>query len=162
VRVRRAVASDAHAIARVSVDTWRSTYRDMVPDEHLAALTCEDRAAEIRRTLADRTPSRCCFVTEDENCRVFGFAWGGPRREGSERFAGELCAIYVLAGRDHAGAGSALEGAVADDLLARGMRSMLVWVLAQNPSRGFYEALGGRLIEEREIGGATLGTRMPA
>ena len=35
---------------------------------------------------------------------------------------------------------------------------MLVWVLAENPSRQFYEALGGQELGQQEItvGGATL------
>jgi hypothetical protein len=28
---------------------------------------------------------------------------------------------------------------------------MLVWVLADNPSRGFYEQMGGRYVMEKEI-----------
>jgi hypothetical protein len=38
------------------------------------------------------------------------------------------------------------------------MNSMLVWVLRDNPSRGFYEALGGEYVREQAItiGGANL------
>ena len=38
------------------------------------------------------------------------------------------------------------------------MDSMLVWVLRDNPSRGFYEELGGRYLREQvlTIGGADL------
>ncbi|HEX9677069.1 MAG TPA: GNAT family N-acetyltransferase, partial [Anaerolineales bacterium] len=39
----------------------------------------------------------------------------------------------------------------AERLLREGMRSMLLWVLAENPSRGFYERLGGRQLEEKQI-----------
>jgi hypothetical protein len=35
---------------------------------------------------------------------------------------------------------------------------MLVWVLAENPARGFYQALGGELVSEKpiEVGDAKL------
>jgi hypothetical protein len=38
------------------------------------------------------------------------------------------------------------------------MRSLLVWVLADNPSRRFYEALGGQTVRVQPItiGGVTL------
>ncbi len=38
------------------------------------------------------------------------------------------------------------------------MTSMKVWVLADNPFRAFYEALGGKYVSEKEIviGGAPL------
>jgi hypothetical protein len=47
---------------------------------------------------------------------------------------------------------------VAQGLAAKGRHSMLAWVLAENPSRPFYEAMGGKLLgtQEIEIGGATL------
>lgn len=41
------------------------------------------------------------------------------------------------------GAGSALALAVAAHLFQHGKHSMLVWVLRDNPSRAFYERLGG-------------------
>jgi ribosomal protein S18 acetylase RimI-like enzyme len=89
---------------------------------------------------------------------VVGFAWGGPCRDEGSKYSGELLAIYVLAGAQRAGAGRALVREVAKDLLQQGMPSMLVWVLAENPSRSFYEALGGTLVGEQEIeiGGARL------
>jgi hypothetical protein len=34
-------------------------------------------------------------------------------------------------------------------LVARGFMSLLIWVLAENPSRRFYEALGGRLVRDK-------------
>jgi hypothetical protein len=54
--------------------------------------------------------------------------------------------------------GRQLVRALAADLREAGHTSMLVWVLAENPSRHFYEALGGQLVERRatEIGGASL------
>jgi hypothetical protein len=41
VNVRRARLQDAAAIARVHVDAWRSTYRGIVPDEHLDGMSYE-------------------------------------------------------------------------------------------------------------------------
>ena len=37
----------------------------------------------------------------------------------------------------------------AKELLAQGFASMLVWVLAENPSRLFYEALGAELVDQK-------------
>ncbi len=47
---------------------------------------------------------------------------------------------------------------MARGLLADGKRSMLTRVLAENPSRRFYETVGGKLLgsQEIEIGGAAL------
>ena len=158
MRIRRALVADASAIARVSVDTWRSAYRGIVPEHYLASLSYDDRAERMRSTLADPDSERCCYIAADDGGEVVGLASGGPRREGDARYTGELYALYVLAERQRAGAGRDLTRAVAADLLRRGMRSMLVWVLADNPSRHFYESLGGQPAGHTviEIGGARL------
>ena len=57
------------------------------------------------------------------------------------------------------GIGRQLTEAVVSRLLELDLRSMLVWVLADNaPARRFYEALGGRYVREQPItiGGASL------
>ena len=46
--------------------------------------------------------------------------------------------------------GRGLLGALFSALSAAGCRSALVWVLAENPARFFYEAMGGTLIATRE------------
>jgi GNAT superfamily N-acetyltransferase len=46
------------------------------------------------------------------------------------------------------GLGRRLTAAAVNWLLQSGLSSMLVWVLADNPSRAFYGALGGRYVAE--------------
>jgi hypothetical protein len=36
-------------------------------------------------------------------------------------------------------------------LALEGLNGLMLWVLAANPTRGFYEALGGRLLGEQPI-----------
>ena len=56
------------------------------------------------------------------------------------------------------GAGTLLVRGIAQALRDRGHRSLLVWVLAANPARYFYEALGGLFVREAtiSIGGEAL------
>ena len=49
------------------------------------------------------------------------------------------------------GIGKLLMRTAAKDLKSRGFDSMMVWVLANNPSRGFYEKLGGEHVQTRSI-----------
>lgn len=42
-------------------------------------------------------------------------------------------------------------GVTAERLAHTGMHSLLVWVLAANPARGFYEALGGQHVHTQAI-----------
>jgi hypothetical protein len=42
MRVREANPTDAAAIAKVHVDSWRTTYKSIVPDDFLANLSYEE------------------------------------------------------------------------------------------------------------------------
>jgi len=41
IEIRRATPSDLAGMARVHVETWKTSYRGIVPDAHLDALTYE-------------------------------------------------------------------------------------------------------------------------
>ena len=66
-------------------------------------------------------------------------------------YSGELYAIYLLQTAQREGMGRRLVSAVARRLAESGHQSMMVWVLADNPSRGFYEKLGGNPIAEKLV-----------
>jgi L-amino acid N-acyltransferase YncA len=156
--IRPAQASDAPGIARVHVDAWRSTYRGIVPDAFLYGLQTAPRERFWHATVSNPdTPNRV-FVAQDAGGALVGFAAGGPAREERPPYGGELYAIYLLATQQRRGLGRRLTLAVARQLLAAGHSAMLVWVLAGNPSRGFYAALGGQLVGSKvvEIGGVEL------
>jgi len=139
----------------VHVDTWLSTYRGTISDSYLDSLSYESAERSARGRLEAQDES-FTYVAETETGEIVGFAAAGPERDGNSRYKGELYAIYVLKARQKEGVGSLLLQAVAGRLVEMGIRSMLVWVLADNPSREFYERLGGRLLESEfiEIGDA--------
>jgi GNAT superfamily N-acetyltransferase len=72
-------------------------------------------------------------------------------------YAGELYAIYLLEGYRGRGIGQKLALNLVEKLVEDGYNSMLVWVLAKNPYREFYEKLGGVYVRSQqiEIGGAS-------
>ena len=151
VRIREAEASDAEAIARVRVQSWQSTYRGLLPEEYLQSLSVDDHARNWRSILSARGLQGFTYVAESEDGTVTGFALGGAERTGDARYTGELYAIYLLQAQQRQGVGKRLIAAVARRLLEEGMASMLVWVLAENPSRWFYEAMGGEYLYEKPI-----------
>ena len=181
IRIRQAVDPDARGIAQVHIDSWRSTYAGIVPADHLAGLDYAEREERWHRILADRRQN--AFVAEDRDGRIIGFASGGPERSGSPAasgtascsddpqiasgeaesntapaYAAELYAIYLFESGQRHGVGRRLVAALCSWFLSRGWRSMLTWVLADNPSRNFYEALGGEevRVETIAIGGTEL------
>jgi L-amino acid N-acyltransferase YncA len=160
VQIREATAADAPHIARVHVDSWQTTYAGIVPKDFLAAMSYKDFEARWRGWMGSRSGVRGVFyVAELAAGDIVGFASGGPRQGGSyPGYEGELYTAYVLRQHQRQGLGRRLLGAVARELLNDDKRSMLAWVLAQNPSRPFYEASDGTLLGSKhiEVGGATL------
>jgi L-amino acid N-acyltransferase YncA len=150
MRIREATVADARAIAEVHVTSWRVTYAGIVPAAHLASLSVDEREARWAKILTGQDGT-FTYVAVDKNGQVVGFASGGPLREGDPSYAGELYAIYLLPDHKGKGLGRRLASTVARRLAQHGMPSMLVWVLADNYARGFYERLGGALVGEQPI-----------
>ena len=156
--IRAAQPTDAVAIAKVHVDSWRTTYKGIVPDDFLAALSYEQRTHMWRPLLSQSPPRSFVYVAEAASGQVIGFASGGPERGGDPDYSGELYAIYLLGVYQRHGLGRHLTSTLVQRLVQVGMPSLLLWVLAANPCRGFYEALGGQRLYDQQvlIGGASL------
>lgn len=152
IRIRTATPADAGPIARVQVDSWRTTYAGIVPAGYLDNLSYGERESWWARVLATYYPATSTFVAETEGGDVVGFARGGPERDGNRTYPGELYAVYLLEGAQRQGIGRGLVAAVAHGLLTEGFGAMLVWVLEANHAAcRFCESLAGDRIGQRTI-----------
>jgi ribosomal protein S18 acetylase RimI-like enzyme len=155
MKIREAKLSDASAIARVNVDTWRSTYHGILPEEYLAGLSYSEFDKHWQNILTDPEHDRTKlnFVAEEES--IVAFASGGSERTNAPQFQGEIYAIYVLSDSQRRGTGKQLMQQLVQSFLASDWQSVLVWVLAENPSRKFYDTLGAKQTrtQQIEIGG---------
>ena len=97
-------------------------------------------------------------MVEEPGGPIAAFASGGPIKEALDKWDGELYVLYVLKAFQGMGYGKQLVTHVAQDLASRDFRTMVIWVMKDNPARRFYEKLGGRLIGEQgiTIGGKAL------
>ena len=154
MHIRRALPSDALGIARVHVESWRSTYVGIVPDDYLASLDCRERERIWRRLIAD--DGQITHVAEHNRDGVVGFVSGGPAREHDMAYAGELYAIYLLKQYQRQGIGRRLVTELCSWFLTEGLTTMYTWVLEENPSRRSYESLGGIEFKRQTI---TIGGR---
>jgi L-amino acid N-acyltransferase YncA len=152
--IRVATLQDAGAIARVHVESWRTTYAGMVPAEYLASLDVGQREVSWREWL----PLDIDVFVAEVDGEVVGFVGGGAIREPVEGFDAELFAIYLLRDAQRRGIGMALLKRLAGSLKARGYRSMMAWVLEDNSSGEFYSRSGGVRVasKEMEVGGVML------
>ncbi len=158
MNIREATCTDAAGIARVHVESWRTTYCGIVPEEFLAQLSYEQRADQWRRELCDGRGATFLYVAEKDAGEIVGFAAAGRQETDQSSPDGELFAIYLLESFQHRGLGRELVRPVADRFRRDGIHSMGVWVLADNPARDFYAALGGKPIRRQtiDLGGKTL------
>lgn len=156
--IRRAESSDAEAIACVHVTSWQETYQGLMPDSVLDTLSVERRSRQWEQTLEDPTDLYHLTFVALVNNTIVGFANYGKEREGDPRYQGELYAIYLLKEFQGRGIGRALMQDTALGLLDLNISSMLVYVLSDNPSREFYEKMGGKYVREKpiEFGGSSL------
>jgi len=149
VTVRRATVDDAPLIAQVRIDSWRATYRGLIPDAYLDGMKVEDSTRMWTRVLGAASDAACTFVAEVEG-ELVGFAAGITLAERKLDFDAELTALYVLPSAQRAGIGRRLLTEVAATLGAAGAPNLLLWVLAQNKkARDFYVHLDAHLLAEQ-------------
>ncbi len=149
VRIRPARPADAEGIAAVHVEAWRSAYPGLVPSNVLLRLSRRAQAREWTAQLSRRSFAEWVVVAELANGTVIGFGSCGEARVTGLPQAGEIYTLYVSPEHQDQGVGGAMLLRLFEMLIDRGLTSALVWVLAQNPSRFFYEAMGGRRVAER-------------
>jgi len=149
VGIRRARPGDAPAIARVRVDSWRTTYRGMIPDAYLDGMQVEASTALWDRVLTAGPNTTCVFVAVNDS-DVVGFSCGNRLVEPKHGFDAELAAVYLRREFQRAGLGRQLVGAVAEAQRANQATGLITWVIAGNKAaRTFYEGLGGELVVEQ-------------
>ena len=146
LRVRRAGITDAPAVAEIYVETWREAYPGMLPDTVLLGMSREHQRRAWRHSICD--PAQSVLLAEAERGDIVGFGSCGATRRPSMPFSGEIYTLYVAPDHQRLGVGRLLLAALLRELSRHGHRSALVWALADNPSRFFYQAMGGALVAE--------------
>jgi ribosomal protein S18 acetylase RimI-like enzyme len=149
VRIRAAQVTDAGAVARIDVETWRETYPGLLPQQMLLGLSAPQRRRLWSQFIL-RSPGDLLVATHQTD-GIVGFGSCGIRRGGEPRYAGEIFTLYVEPGYQGEGIGRRLLLHLFGRLMRRALPSAVVWVLRDNPARFFYERLGGRLAAHRPM-----------
>lgn len=142
VQLRKAVAADSAAIARIHVAAWRAAYRGLMPDGVLENLSVDRSAILWERRLWQANGA--IFVVERDG-EIIGFCDLIPSRDrDAERgVVAEIGAIYIMPGHWRNGAGRMLTHRAIDEARKLGYRVLTLWALTSNlAARKFYEAIG--------------------
>lgn len=148
MEIRKATLNDSLGVAKVQVDSWKTTYKNIVPDKYLNQMTYENRQEKWQ----DIISKQIVFVAENNKGEIVGFSNAGVERTGKyPDYKGELYAIYLLKEYQGKGIGKLLFKHVVEILKEKNIFSMVVSVLEENKSKLFYEHLGAKKIDRVKI-----------
>ncbi|MET3697151.1 L-amino acid N-acyltransferase YncA [Bacillus oleivorans] len=141
MEIRVAQANDIDAIASVHIQSWRETYKGIVLDEVLDGLNMPQKIAQWTHILKQQEEhGNGQILVASIDGKIVGFAHFSKERTGHYDIDGELTTIYILKEYHRTGIGTALFRQGLDYLQSHSFKSMLVWVLADNPFKLFYES----------------------
>lgn len=146
--IRKARLSDAGAIGRIYVESWRVAYKGILPQDYLDGLRVGEVIQSVRRTLSSVQTQ--FLIAEDERGAV-GYISAGPERSQDPIYRSELYELYLLPEAQRAGLGSQLLARMARQLHQMHFYTLLVWVLSRNPNRRFYEKCGALYLRSQTI-----------
>ncbi len=104
--IRKAKLVDAEGIAKVHVDSWRTTYKGMIPDDYLTQLSYEGRTELWQRNMSKEDTS--IFVAENSEGVIIGFADAWKRETNTVPHSIDLTSIYLLENYQGKGIGKRL------------------------------------------------------
>jgi len=143
--IRIAVLNDAQQIAEVHVQSWKETYTGMINQEIIDELSVESRLKFWQKLLVDK--NHRLLVCEKEG-RILGFLDGYLN---PDKNIAEIKVFYFLKQFKGQGLGRAMFEKFYQLILAEKYQYLKLGVIKQNPSRYFYEKMGGTMIGEELI-----------
>lgn len=161
LQIRPATLRDAKAIAELHASASQATYRGLLPDEQVNALTSaasvEKRLAYWREAVEYSDPQ---VHVATQGSEIVGFvAFDRSRDAKTPATTGEIWALYVAPTNWGQGAGLALWDAARDGLLEEGCNKVTVWTALRNErALRFFELAGFK----REMGTAQTVTKSDA
>lgn len=149
MNIRKAMLTDAKGIAKVHVDSWRSTYENIIPAKFLKKLCYEQRTDLWNRNLSKE--ENYVFVAENNEGEIVGFADCGKRESNNVPNSGDLTSIYLLEEYHGKGVGKQLLKQLFQQFEELGFHKVFVEVLEDNKTRYFYEYYGANFLKSEQI-----------
>ncbi len=149
IHIRPPRREDAAALARIQVDSYRSAYAGIFPQDYLNQFSYDAQEVDWIEQLASASLD-VILVAEAGDSQPAGYAVGRMQASYDAPRDSELVSLHVRRSLQRRGIGRRLVTALAASLAARGCRAMMLWVLEANPARAFYERLGAVPLEGRK------------
>ncbi len=145
--IRAATLADSQSIASLHTASWRNTYRGILPDTYLDGPIAEERANHWRARLASPGADRRQVLLVEGEGGLVGFVCVLLDQE--SLWGACLDNLHVLPRLKGRGLGRQLFSSAAQWVVSKEPGwPMHLWVFESNyGARGFYEALGGEVVE---------------
>lgn len=140
--IRKANLNDVKGIAKVHVESWRTTYKGLMPQPYLDALSTEKREEIWVNNLSNSDYD--VFVAENDQGEIIGFTSAGKRETTHETDTTDLTTLYLLEPYHGQSIGKSLLKAVVEAIKERGFKKINVEVIHENKTRLFYEKYGAQ------------------
>ncbi|MGG5461131.1 N-acetyltransferase family protein [Clostridium sp. B9] len=152
--IRYAYISDAKDLAKIHSNSWKVSYKGIIPDEILDNFNIEKKQRYFERVIKDGLEENAVILSNNE---VIGFICIGKCRDTDKTDSyGEVWGIYLLPEYFGRGVGTKLINWGLGELRNRGYKKVTLWVLEDNiKARKFYEKVGFKhdgTIKEINIG----------
>jgi ribosomal protein S18 acetylase RimI-like enzyme len=143
IQIREAKPDDAAEIARVYEESWRSTYQGIIPHLHLERMIARRGPRWWQQSV--RRGNAVSVMTF--NGQPQGYASYGQARHAPNRSTGEIYELYIAPCFQGLGIGKKLFIDARRKLERRGLRSLVIWALADNQAAcDFYSRQGGKRV----------------
>ena len=122
ITIRRAEIYDAKDLAHIIVESWRSTYSDLIPEEEIKRyLDLERRRNQFERFISQGEIVLIGFI-DNKPC---GLAFANPDNDEGLEVCGSIYSMYTLEESWGMGLGKALMDNVIRELREAGCRKVL-------------------------------------
>ncbi|PEF73681.1 GNAT family N-acetyltransferase [Bacillus pseudomycoides] len=149
MNIRNATLTDASGIAKVHVDSWKTTYKDIMPDAFLQKLSYDQSTDSWIKNITKE--GNYVFVAGNGNGKIIGFADCGKREGNQVDNSGDLTPIYLLEEYQGKVIGKQLMVKLFNQFEKLGFNRVFVEVLEDNKTRYFYEYYGAELLKNEKI-----------
>jgi GNAT superfamily N-acetyltransferase len=148
IALRQAVTSDAGTLAALHSESWRSSYRGILSDDYLDGAIFDERTTYWQESLNAPEPERRYILIAEQAGEVLAFV--SVYLDEEPKYGALLHNLHVRPHLKGQGLGKLLMNEAAEWTLAQNINQMHLWVFeANNEARRFYEALGGKTVEEK-------------
>lgn len=140
IQIRKATLEDVKNISNIHALSWKSDYKDIVPQKYLDELRCDFWVQPFKNWIEN---NKLTVQLIYENELPVGCVAYGNARDDKFIHWGEIVSIYLLPRYCKKGYGKKLLKTALIDMKANGYENCYLWVLKENNNaRNFYEANG--------------------